>query len=151
MVEIVETHADGGLVLPAMTAVVPVEEQPRVLLLRHHRRRRADAPVWLPLEDERGVLPRRRSLEHDHRAAIADVDAIYLDARRRLEAAERGRDVAQRDVRDLLADDLSTRGYADQHLAAFAVQEGAERLACAPQLGGRALELERLGLAPGDE
>jgi len=40
---------------------------------------------------------------------------------------------------------------ADQHLATLAVQERAERLAGALQLGGRALELERLGLALGDE
>ncbi len=54
------------------------------------------------------------------------------------------RDVSERDVRDLLTDELAVGGDADQHLATFAVQERTERLAGAPKLGG-------LGLALGDE
>jgi hypothetical protein len=91
------------------------------------------------------------SFEHDHRAAVIDVDAAHLDSRRRLEPPKRRRDIAQRNVRDLLPNDLPVRRHADQHLATFAVQEGAQCLAHSSQLGGRALELERLGLALGDE
>jgi len=131
--------------------VVPVEEEPRVLVLRHHRGGRAHALVRLRLEDERRQLSGGRRLEHDHLPTVADVHAAQLDARGRLEAAEHRRDVAKRDVGDLLADEPTVGTDADQHLATLAVQERTERLAGALQLGGRALELERLGLALGDE
>jgi len=112
--------------------VIPVQEEPRVIVLWHRRRRRADAPVRLRLENERRVLPRGRSLEHDHRAILADLDALHLDARRWLESPEHRRDVTERDVRDLLTDELAVGRHANQHVAALAVEKCAERLARAP-------------------
>lgn len=134
-----------------MPAVVAIEEQACVLLLRHHRGHRTDTLVRLRLEDERRELSRGHGLEHDHLPAVLDVHPAHLDACRRLEATEHRRDVAQRDVGDVLADEPAVGCDADQYLATLAVQERAERLAGALQLGGRALELERLGLALRDE
>lgn len=79
-------------------------------------------------------------------------DAVHRDACRRLEAAECRRDVAGRDVGDLLADELPSgaRGRCSMSNLPPTVQGRAERLAGALQLSGRALEFERLGLAVGD-
>jgi hypothetical protein len=82
---------------------------------------------------------------------LADLHTTHLDARGRLEAAAHRRDVAERDVGDLLTGEPAVGAHADEHLAALAVQKRAKRLAHAPQLGGRALELNRLGLALCDE
>lgn len=109
MVEVFEPHAHGRLVLPAAPAVVAIEEQARVLLLRHHRGRRADALERLRVEHERRVLPGRRCLEDDHLPAVADIHAVHLDARGRLEATEHRRDVAERDVGDLLANEPAVK------------------------------------------
>ncbi len=92
-----------------------------------------------------------RCFEDYHLPAIADVHAAHLDTRGWFEAAEHRGDVAKRDVGDVLADEFAVRVDADQNLATVAVQEGAECLASALQLGGRALEFERLGLSLGYE
>jgi len=85
------------------------------------------------------------------RSSHAIASRTIANACRRLEATEHRRDVAERDVGDVLAHELAVGCDADQYLAALAVQEGAERLGDALQLGGRALELKHLGLALGDE
>lgn len=97
------------------------------------------------------MLPRGRCIEHNYLPAVTNGHAAYLDTRRRFEAAEHRSDVAKCAVGNLLADDLAERPDPDEYFATLTVQESAERLADALQLGGRALELERLGFALGDE
>lgn len=132
----------GGLVLPAVACVVALEQEPRVLVWRHHCVGRADALVRLVVVDERHERLRRRCREHDDVEPFVERDAIQLDACSRFDLPERRRDIAQRDVGDLLADELAFGADAQQYLPAVAVQEPAQRLTRALQLRRRALDGE---------
>jgi hypothetical protein len=150
-VEVFEAHAHRWLFFPAMATVVAIEEQVRVLLLRHHCGRRAHALVRLRFEDERCELSGRRRIEHDHLPPVADVQAAHLNARGRLEAGEHRRDVAERDVRDLLANEPAV--WARRRSAPCHPRRSRRRRSSRQRASIRrsSLELERLGFAMGDE
>lgn len=97
------------------------------------------------------MLSRGRRIEYDHLALAADIDAHDLHRRGGLKAPEHRGDIAQGAVRNLLPDNPSVRRCADRDLTAFTVEKRAKRLTRTTQLGRRALELECLGLAAGDE
>jgi len=123
-----------------VAAVVPVEQEPRVLVLGHHRGGRAHALVRPRLEDKRCVQPSRCGIEDDHLPATAGVHAA---SHRRARAARSGR-----------ASPRYYGPYCPRPPDRRACRRGRRPLLpckeCAGRLAG-ALELERLGLALGDE
>jgi hypothetical protein len=78
-------------------------------------------------------------------------DAVDRDLRRWVEVRQLLRGLAHRLVRDLLPHDSPDRRDAEHDAAALAVEEGAQSLHSAPQLGGRALEFEPRAFAGSDD
>jgi hypothetical protein len=67
---------------------------------------------------------------------------VELNGSGRVKPLENLGNIPERVVADKLAGNLTVRCNANQHSAAIAVEEGAERLDCTNQLAGGFLELD---------
>ena len=132
-IQIVHRPLDGGLVLPTLLAVHPLEEHSVVFVGGHGEGSVPDAAVGGAAVS---VRPRRSLARADYNDFTAAVHRDPLDRwkRRRVDLPELGAQLLDGALADLLSDDYSIRRYAKQHLPAALVQEGTD--GPWPPLGG---------------
>ena len=135
-VEVVSCLFGGGLVLPALFAVHPLEEHSVVLVGRHRQRGVADAAVSVPILGVRSRGP-LVGTDHDHLAVAVRLDLLNQGKRRRLYSPK---------LADLLSDHRPFRRRGKQGPTAAFVQEGAHRPGRLATHTNRLLQLQALGL-----
>ena len=150
MIEPGSIPARGRPILPAFDGMHLLQQQPLVGLTRH-RPRGVQHPLIADAAKGHRHPRAARDGQHQHFAPRINRHPFHRGEQRRLEALEFLRQLLQRAVGDALADQLAGWGHTQQQPPAASVRKGAERAAGTGLLGGGLLELQRLGLAGGDE
>ena len=127
------------------------KQQALIALLRHERRRGTDALVRPAVEGERPNVMGDGGKEHENLPTGRQCNTLNGDRPRRFELAQRGCDLAQRRVGDLLPCDAAAWRHAEQYVPSLGIEEAAQCLRRWLELSRRLFELEGLGFSSGNK